>query len=45
MSVGEEPSLVASKTSSVLGRLLRLELANDENTIVLLLGVVPLTWS
>ena len=34
--VGEEPNLVASKTASVLGRLLRLELANDENTTVLL---------
>lgn len=45
MPVGEEPNPAASKTASVLGRLLRLELANDENTIVLLWEVVPLTWS
>lgn len=36
---GEEPNLVTSKIVSVLRRLLRLELGNDENTTVLLRGL------
>lgn len=34
VATGEEPNLVASKTGSVLRKLLRLELGNDENTTI-----------
>lgn len=34
VATGEEPNLVASKTGSVLRKLLRLELGNDENTAI-----------
>lgn len=43
--VGEEPDLLDSKTTSTLGRLLRIELANDEHRTVLLCGAVLPTWS
>lgn len=46
MLVGEKPNLVVSKTASVLGRLLRIELANDENKSFVLGGCsLDLVWN
>lgn len=46
MLVGEKPNFVVSKTASALGRLLRIELVNDENKSFALGGCsLDLVWN